>query len=63
MKHREANHSGFILTYHNCLKTFEWNPLESNSGEYKFYAPGVGMIKEESVDGSYSIDLVDIQYV
>jgi hypothetical protein len=48
-------------SFQNCLKTFEWNPLEGDSGEYKFYAPGVGMIMEGPVDGDERIELIDIK--
>lgn len=35
-----------------ALKIREWNPLEAESGdEYKFYAPGVGLIREEDDEG------------
>ena len=39
-------------TFSNCLKTLDWNPLEPDAPrEFKFYAPEVGLIKEE-VEGS-----------
>ena len=37
--------------YNNCLQTLEWDPLEPDDEEYKYYAPDVGLIKEELVDG------------
>lgn len=33
-------------TFENCLKTEETTPLEPKSKEYKYYAPGVGLIKD-----------------
>ena len=36
-------------TYADCLQTIEWNPLEPETLEYKFYAPGIGLIKEQEV--------------
>ncbi len=33
-------------TFHNCLKTAETTPLEPGVTEYKFYAPGIGLIKD-----------------
>ena len=35
--------------FQNVLKTEETNPLEPNEKEYKFYAPGIGLIQEESL--------------
>ena len=32
-----------------CLKTEETNPLEPGEKEYKLYAPGIGLIREESL--------------
>lgn len=43
-----------------CLKTKEWNPLESGN-EHKFYAPGVGLVLVEELKGGYTrIELIDI---
>ncbi len=44
-------------TYTNCLKTLEWNPLEEDSEEYKYYAPEVGLVKEEATDGEEFAEL------
>ncbi len=35
--------------FQNVLKTEETNPLEPGEREYKFYAPGIGLIQEESL--------------
>jgi hypothetical protein len=35
--------------FQNVLKTEETNPLEPNEKEYKLYAPGLGLIQEESL--------------
>jgi hypothetical protein len=35
--------------FQNVLKTEETNPLEPGEKEYKFYAPGIGLIQEESL--------------
>ena len=37
-------------TYTGCVQTIEWNPLEPGHVEYKWYAPGVGEIRAESLD-------------
>jgi hypothetical protein len=31
-------------SFTGCLETIEWTPLEPDVAEYKFYAPGVGMV-------------------
>lgn len=33
----------------NCLKTEETTPLEPKEKEYKFYAPGIGLIQDEDL--------------
>ncbi|MGE0193129.1 MAG: hypothetical protein AB7T63_13930 [Planctomycetota bacterium] len=45
-------------TYMNCLQSQEWNPLEPDSDEYKYFAPGVGLVKETGLDGSEPIERV-----
>jgi len=35
--------------FQSVLKTEETNPLEPSEKEYKFYAPGIGLIQEESL--------------
>jgi hypothetical protein len=35
--------------FKNCLKIEETNPLEPGNKEYKYYAPGVGLVQEESM--------------
>lgn len=37
-----------LNTYEDCLKTKEWTDLEKGAIGYKFYAPGVGLVKEQS---------------
>ena len=36
-------------TFTNCLKTLETTPLEPLEKEYKLYAPGIGLIKDEEM--------------
>lgn len=36
-------------TFTNCLKTEETTPLEPKEKEYKFYAPGIGLIQDEDL--------------
>ena len=35
--------------FKDCLKVEESNPLESDSKEFKYYAPGVGMVQSEDL--------------
>ncbi len=45
----------------NCLKTADWNALEPDLPlEYKYYAPGFGLVKEETENGSEIVELIDI---
>lgn len=45
-------------TYLNCLKTLEWSPLEPFAVEYKYYAPGVGVVLEEAAGTGDRAELV-----
>ncbi len=48
-------------SYQKCLKTKDWTPLESDVIEHKYYAPGVGFVKEIMVEGgSETIELIAI---
>jgi hypothetical protein len=47
--------------YAGCLKTKEWTPLEPGVVEFKYYAPGLGLILETLEDGSEPIELVDVR--
>ena len=42
-----------------CLKIKDTNPLESGPAEYKFYAPGVGLVREE--EGSDEEEIVELK--
>ncbi|MEW6741869.1 MAG: hypothetical protein AB1486_03835 [Planctomycetota bacterium] len=44
-----------------CLKTREWDPLEPGDIEYKFYAPGIGLVLETSADESELVELVSVE--
>ena len=49
-------------TFANCLKTLDYNALEPGVEEHKYYAPGIGVVKEvEFKGGSDFAELVDIQ--
>jgi len=38
--------------YEDCLQTLDWAPLEPFALEYKFYAPTVGLVREQTLDGT-----------
>ena len=47
-------------SYVQVLVTRDWSPLEPGVAEHKHYAPGIGLIREEGVEGeSGHVDLVD----
>jgi hypothetical protein len=49
-------------SFEDCLKTQEWTPLEPDVVENKYYAPGVGVIKEVAVEGeSERVELVEVK--
>ena len=47
-------------TYTNCIKTKNWTELEPDANENKYYAPGIGLIKEENVTDNTIIVLIAI---
>jgi hypothetical protein len=49
--------------FHHVLVTKEWSPLEPGVAEHKYYAAGVGDIKEASVKGpSETLGLVNLRH-
>ena len=42
----------------DILKTRDFTPLEPGHDEYKYYAPGVGVVKEENPEGGERVELV-----
>ena len=47
-------------TFDDLLVTLDWNPLESDAQEHKYYAKGVGPVLETSLDGTERVELVEI---
>lgn len=45
--------------YSECIKTKDWTPLDPSVVEYKYYAPGIGLVLEESLDGSERVEQVE----
>jgi hypothetical protein len=37
-------------TFKNCVRTEETNPLEPNAKEYKVWAPGIGLLKDDKME-------------
>jgi hypothetical protein len=57
----EASVSVEYGSFDNCLQTKEWTPLEPGVEEHKYYASGVGILKEEAVVGGDEVlELVEI---
>jgi hypothetical protein len=49
--------------FNNCLKTADWNALEPDEPmEYKYYAPNVGVVKEEIEGSTEYVDLISIEW-
>jgi hypothetical protein len=50
-------------SYHDVLVTDEWTPLDKKVAEHKFYAPGVGNVKEVATKGPReTLTLVDVKH-
>jgi hypothetical protein len=48
-------------TLNGCLRTEDWNGLESGTSEHKYYSPGIGVVLETPADGgSQRIELVRV---
>ena len=47
-------------SFDNCLQTEEWTPLEPDVLEYKYYAPGIGLVIEVDVSTGDRVELIDI---
>lgn len=51
-----ANGSTYV-----CVQTLDTNPLDPGHEEYKYYAPGVGLVLEETVDGGERVELESVE--
>ena len=47
-------------TFNGCLKTEEWNALEKNSREAKYYCTGIGFVKEVILQGSGAGEIAEL---
>ena len=45
----------------DCVQILDWNPLAPEALEYKYFAPGVGLVKEEVVRGEEVVELIGIE--
>jgi hypothetical protein len=45
-------------SFDNCLQTREFTPLEPDVNEYKYYAPGVGLVLEVDVQSGARTELI-----
>jgi hypothetical protein len=48
-------------TFNNCIKTRNFTELEPDLNENKYYAPGIGLVKEVNIADNTEIKLVTIQ--
>jgi hypothetical protein len=49
-------------TFNNCIKTADWNAIEPDAPiEFKYYAPNVGLVKEEIDGSSENVDLISVE--
>lgn len=46
--------------YNNLLKTIEFTPVDPEVIEFKYYAPGVGVVKEEDPESGEVVELTSI---
>jgi len=50
-------------SFDKVLVTDEWTPLEPNVAEHKYYAPGVGNVKEIATKGpKETLELIDVKH-
>ncbi len=48
-------------TFSNCIMTKNFTALEPDANENKYYAPGIGLLKEVNITDNYEIRLIAIQ--
>lgn len=48
-------------TYEGCLRTLDWVPLEPDAIEYKYYAPGIGLVLETAGNGTERLELTSFE--
>lgn len=45
-------------TTYSCLQIRDFTPLEPSANEYKYYAPGIGVIVEQAVGSEERVELI-----
>jgi hypothetical protein len=50
-------------TFEDCVQTADFTPIEPDTLEHKFHAPGVGTIVEVDVESGDSVELTDIYFL
>lgn len=56
----EISLPGTGVTYAGCVRIQEWDPAEFGSDEFKYFAPGLGLVFEHDLDGGDPIELVGV---
>ena len=46
-------------TYTGCVRTLDWNPLDPEGLDYKYYSPGIGFVFEEALHDGVTLELTD----
>ena len=53
-----------LATYNDCVKVYDWTPLDTKSREYKYYCPSVGsLVLNENLETGKRSELVSTQIV
>jgi hypothetical protein len=47
-------------SFDNCLQTREFTPLEPDVNEYKYYAPGIGLVLEVDIKSGARTELIEV---
>lgn len=45
-------------TFKDCVKVFEWTPLEPDNKAHKYYCPGTGLTLEEELKDGVRVELI-----
>ena len=46
--------------FEDCLQTADFTPIEPGNLEWKFYAPGIGLVLEMDPESGEALELVDV---
>lgn len=50
-------------SFKNCIQTLDWNPLEKDSKEYKYYCPGIGLVYEVGLENKEGLQLISVKKI